>query len=566
MPSARTQSVVAVAGVALFLVLGFGLFGSTGHDDSHITYWVAHALEKTGRLVNYNGARVEQSSSLAQVVLLATLAAVTRLDIPTLGPVTSIGFGVAAIVLTGRLTRRLAPEAPPLAELVTASFASFVYWGFGGLETTLFAASALWLILAWDGYLAEPGRRPVHAALATLVFLAARPEAPLVLGCACVLMLGYAWRWRQGRERVYVAIGVCAAQAAALFAFRRLYFGALFPNPVYTKATRIEVERGLAYLWAQLGPPGLWLLGAAVLGVCVAAVDALRAGGRPAASLTVGVALGYAGFVVLTGGDWMTGGRFVAHFAPLLAVLAVVGVARVLRGRRWATAAVCAGVASNLWGTLALANGNSTGRPLWSTGRLREQVDARVGPRGYSWFELANKVHLRDATVSAEMVDLVGALRRKHPDRKLTLMASQAGMVVYHAFAAHPQALHFVDMCSLATRDFVTCLPPSELDRRQVGLQLHFDRYFRRREAIDAQCGTRRPDVVFALGHRGIEAVLTRNGYVIVYSQRGPITNQGLGEKWLRSQLGSDEFIAVDRELFEGVDYPVKPPFVWNIR
>ncbi|AUX28516.1 MULTISPECIES: hypothetical protein [Sorangium] len=61
-------SAVVIAVIAAFVLLGFVLLSAPGHDDSHITYWAAHTLEEHGQILNYNGERVEQSSSLAHVL------------------------------------------------------------------------------------------------------------------------------------------------------------------------------------------------------------------------------------------------------------------------------------------------------------------------------------------------------------------------------------------------------------------------------------------------------------------------------------------------------------------
>ena len=59
-PSSASSSpwrrTIAFAPAALPL-LGLVLYGSTGHDDSHLTYWSAHALARFGEIVNYNGER-----------------------------------------------------------------------------------------------------------------------------------------------------------------------------------------------------------------------------------------------------------------------------------------------------------------------------------------------------------------------------------------------------------------------------------------------------------------------------------------------------------------------------
>jgi hypothetical protein len=61
------------------------LCGSTGHDDSHITFWQAHTLLAEGQLLNYNGERLEQSSSLLAIVLTALLSLLTPLSIVNSG-------------------------------------------------------------------------------------------------------------------------------------------------------------------------------------------------------------------------------------------------------------------------------------------------------------------------------------------------------------------------------------------------------------------------------------------------------------------------------------------------
>jgi hypothetical protein len=566
--SLRAHAPTAAA-IAIFLLIGLVLYGSAGHDDSHITYWAALALRRFGKIVNYNGDRVEQSSSLAHVVLLALLGALTRLDMPALGPITSIAGGAATVALSAPLAARLAPAAPAArwgAALCVATAASFVYWSFGGLETTLFTAAALVFLITAARYLEAPSRRPLaRAAAVTLLLLCARPEAPLVVACTLIVALAHAAHRRALRPALVLA-AVAAAEALLVFGFRRAYFGAFFPNPVYTKATGLEPAGGLRYLAANLLPAGAGIVAFAVLGLALAAKDAVvEKEARFPAVLTGAFVIAYTGFIVLTGGDWMAGGRFVAHVLPLLCVLAAAAAARVIGRARWTAAAVAILVAANLYGVFALADGVSLGRPIWSTSGLRAGVDARVGPRGYSWFELVNKVHLRDTTIAASLVDVVSALRKARPDRVLTVMSSQAGMVAYHAFAQHYGAIRFLDTCSLVTRDLLSCLPASKFDRRQVGMQLPIDRYFRDEAAIDAQCGTRRPDIVFGLGHRGIEPVLERHGYTIVVHQRGRIDNEGWGKRF-KTPLDADEFIAVDSALLAGVDFPVQPAWTWDIR
>lgn len=62
-----------LAACLLVLVAGFFVYGATGHDDAHITFWAAHTLSSHGNITNYNGEYVQQSSSLLLTLLLAAI-------------------------------------------------------------------------------------------------------------------------------------------------------------------------------------------------------------------------------------------------------------------------------------------------------------------------------------------------------------------------------------------------------------------------------------------------------------------------------------------------------------
>ena len=57
-------------GWVLLLASGLFVFGPTAYDDSHITFSAAQNLADFGEVLNINGERTEQSSTLLQVLLL----------------------------------------------------------------------------------------------------------------------------------------------------------------------------------------------------------------------------------------------------------------------------------------------------------------------------------------------------------------------------------------------------------------------------------------------------------------------------------------------------------------
>ena len=91
----------------------FGLLcGSTGHDDSHITFWQAHALLNSGELHNYNGERLEQSSSLLMTLLTALAALITRLSIVDSGYLLNLSAAFFTLWLVWRLAQQSAIAKP----------------------------------------------------------------------------------------------------------------------------------------------------------------------------------------------------------------------------------------------------------------------------------------------------------------------------------------------------------------------------------------------------------------------------------------------------------------------
>ena len=97
------------SGILLFI--GIALFPSAGRDDSHITYWSAYALSNFGEILNYNGDRIEQSSSLLHVLLLAAVHLVSRVDLVVLGRVLSVLCAIATLAAVKRLGQRMSSAA-----------------------------------------------------------------------------------------------------------------------------------------------------------------------------------------------------------------------------------------------------------------------------------------------------------------------------------------------------------------------------------------------------------------------------------------------------------------------
>jgi hypothetical protein len=263
--------VVLVVPTAFFLVAGFRLFVSTGRDDAHITYWPAYALARFGEIVNYNGERVEQSSSLLHVLLLALFRKLTGVEVATLGKLSSILAGVGTLLLAYVLIRKMADRATAFAgSMLVAACGYFLYWSYGGLETTLVCCAGMWLILEVGSYLTSGGTASrVRVTAPMVVFALVRPESPLVLIGLLVMTVLISWIMRTGpatidvrtlRLRALKLLGIAATICTLLVALRLLYFGRAFPQPVTAKHVTLSSRtllEGLAYLKTSVFGEGL---------------------------------------------------------------------------------------------------------------------------------------------------------------------------------------------------------------------------------------------------------------------------------------------------------------------
>lgn len=571
----------------LALTAGLALFLSTGHDDAYITFWSAHSLLELGEIVNYSGDRVEQSSSLLHTLWLALSAGVTRQPLPVVGYWTGVGFGVLAVFRAQVLCGRLGWGSPPWLPFVVATLPISLYWWFGGLETTLAAWLSVELaIVASD---LSSGRKRWHSASAlgvTVAYLTVRPEAFAVLLSALGAWLLIARgappprairsQAPSGTSPKRDATGETHAGALRLWAlattglflllvvFRLAYFGQAFPQPVYAKVgagLTDSVASGLAYtVKTALFRPYALTFFASLLGAAVLLARRARERGPVDASTLVLLLLGAnTAFVLFAGGDWMRGGRFFAHFAPLALVAGAGAIHETAPGRRAVALVLTLALLANGAGVLALALGESSGRPLWSFLARDAALRAQAG-ESFHWSERANRVRTRDLLFVDAMNRVVDQLlERTEP---VTIMSRQAGMVMFYVAKEHFGRIRFIDAYGLTSPEANALSARLALDRRSTGTQISPPRLI---EALEQDGGAAaRPDVVFDIYPTGPE--LSALGYETVYSQSGsargtPLRLGPLGP----FELGYSvfEFVAVDGRWAEL--FPERPKQLqWN--
>ena len=246
-------------------------------------------------------------------------------------------------------------------------------------------------------------------------------------------------------------------------------------------------------------------------------------------------------FVCTSGGDWMEGGRLIVPILPALVVCWFLATERSAR-----RVAVLALVSANLAGSLWFAHRYSSSSVL---GDSSYRV-ARTDLRGYSPFEIINRVHYRDAV----FLDAASRVVRRYLEvvagRPLTVMSPQAGMVSYHLFTDHPGRLRFIDGHGLASPEFTDCPVTSGWARTQFGVGFRYDLYFSLRGRMESDCGVPGPDVVFDIDDQAGTAAgyVARNGYHVVYRQSGGLPG---APPFSGGDVPLDQYLAVSDRLFD---------------
>jgi hypothetical protein len=560
-----------IVAALLGLALAIALFGQGGQDDTYITYWPARTLAEHGEIVNYNGIRLEQSSSLSLVVLLALLFKLAPLAMPSVGYLTSLAGAACAGLLAVRLARRmgLGSRLGILAAIATAP--SFGYWATSGMETPWVALFALWFI---DELTAPPTRGPcawARLATAALLFAGIRPEAPLLLGGLCAEFVVLA-ALRHGTSEgdglspsaSLQRAGVGLAAIVFVFAFRKLYFDAWWPNPALIKAGGFNLREGAQYLWgvsiqAGVFPILLFLAGA------LRVVTRIPRRGSDVAALVTALGLAQLLFLVASGGDWMTGARFLAPIVPALVLTGFVALEAVARSPRIRTGLVVAYCALNLACSLRLLHlGLSEGQPLWTMRGVIERVEQRIGPSLVARVELLNKIHRRDAVTLSELLPIADAVVAHTPSRRIQVLTGQAGMLAYHLAARHPGRVNILDLWSLTDRQLLDCFPPGSIDSSLWGTMIGSYRPLAEHQQLEARCGLPLPDIFY---NEGLEAHLPKLfaqlGYELVYHQVGRIENSRGG--FFQASYPAYGFIAVKREIAEAIGLTKKPTWRWSL-
>ena len=563
-----------VVSALAFVVLAFLVYGQSGPDDAYITYWPARTLAEHGRIWNYNGVRLEQSSSLSLVVVLAIVYRLTPLSMPAVAFLTSLGFGVFTLWLAERVARRLDLRPSGAVVPVIATVACFGSWATSGMEMSLVAASGLLMVLQLDR-LRDPqaGWRPtVTTALAVLFFAASRPEAPIivvgvVLAGALSLLAARATDGPGLGDRLRALARIVLASASALtvlLAFRRLYFHAWVPNSAALKMGGFDLREGFAYLWDGLALNGFVLGALALVGVVGLTwqLAARRPGGFLLALIGAEM-IGHLGFVIGSGGDWMSGARFLAPAIPSIVILGLAGASLFLNGGSLRAVALVL-VFANLFSVVQFvrASGND-GRPGFLLPAAAQRFHRQFGAHRFGAIELANKVHERDAGTLSNFLPIVARAVAASPDRPIWVITGQAGMMGYYLMSKYFRSAKLLDFWSITTRELYDCLPAGTAPSSKAGSSIGLGQYLDAMPSLEARCGLPRPDFFYneCLPDRDRQ-LLVDHGYRVLYNQVGDVRDLEQSPL-LPAQIGACGYFAVREELAQKLGLGGEKTVAW---
>ncbi|UCE99636.1 MAG: hypothetical protein JSV82_00790 [Planctomycetota bacterium] len=550
----------------LLVFLGIVFFSSAGRDDAYIAYWSSYSLARFGEILNYNGERVEQGSSLLQVLVLAFINALSGINIASLGKILSVLCGVLGLAAVYRLALKVRCQSGFYTALLTATSVYFIYWSFGGLESTIVSLVTLLLILSYGAYVTESRRiHLVCSIVVTPLFATVRPEMPIVLTCILVgtIVVVYLKKHISVSNsetscqvfllRLFKLLGISIIICMLVFAFRIWYFNSLFPQPVSAKSEGVSwmvFKSGAHYFLEQtLMSPSMAII--ALVTTCGVgyAIQKQCTENRISPYILLSLLfLGtYISFIFFSGGDWMEGGRFLVHMLPVAVMFIPFLLNSLIKSRLVLRGTILLLFAVQMQAIVNFAKTQSTGMPVWDGFDHYKSFALEYRASDFSWFERTNRVNMRDIPAVYQLNHIVERLLAYKND-EVHIMSMQMGMVAYYIVKKHFGRVRTVDMRGLTDRIFTGCDITSNLPRSQKGLDLTYQYYFTNREAIEKKSGLDGPDIIFDLfGDLIRPQTVVDYGYRILYVQIGKVHSNS---KWLPGRsIFATQFIAVRNDL-----------------
>lgn len=308
----KIQHIILIASFLAFIALAYIYFPES-IDDAYITLrYSNNLLLGNGPIFNI-GERVEGYSNFSWMVLLAMFGWV-GLPMETAMKVLSFASGLGALALIWKFTKNNFKAglaiATPVILLATSSF--FAVWSVDGLETMFYTMLLTLLVYL---LVTDKTNPLLIGSIAGLVALT-RPEGIMYSLIAVMYLMN-----KNGLISGLKALGVVAIVAGGYELFRIDYFGEFVSNTAIAKV-HWSIDKsleGLQYLNAYNTESGYLILPAAIVGAAACVKNSrLRV---PAIFILAQVL-----FLMVSGGDFMYGYRFIVPVMPCIALLCTAGI------------------------------------------------------------------------------------------------------------------------------------------------------------------------------------------------------------------------------------------------
>ncbi|HCF60353.1 MAG TPA: hypothetical protein DFS52_20430, partial [Myxococcales bacterium] len=324
----RERPTHAALAAAVAMLLGYALWLFTyAEDDAFIIYrYALNAVGGHGFVFN-PGERTEGYSCPLYTFLTAVLMGAPG-DVHFRAKLLGLTFAVATLWATSRLVSLL--DLPPWARaavlVLVGANGNFALAALNGMETSL--QVLLVTMAAWSFVREEKQGAGWTSALWFLAAGLNRAEGGYACACAFLIAARAAWRERSRARRLTWAL-VFAAPMAAFFAWRWWYYGDLLPNTVYAKSVPfgLALAEAPTYLLRTIFPTADRTAMAPAVILWALALRGAISGRLGGAARLLGLLVAARVAIVLrSGGDWMSGWRFMVEALVPWSILTLTGL------------------------------------------------------------------------------------------------------------------------------------------------------------------------------------------------------------------------------------------------
>lgn len=567
----KSTTIKSTGFALLMLALGFALYGSAGHDDSHITFWASYTLSEFGEILNYNGDRVEQSSSLLLTVLIAITSRILFIDVVLAGYLITIASGVLSVFFTAHLCQRINPLITTPSLMLLISSPAFLLWNFSGMESTLAATCLIGFILTWGDYLnntpasntSSPNKKLTLSLLATLCLLSVRPEMSVFI--ASLVFAVFFWRKisrSQSSTSILMFYITITLSIISLLLFRYFYFGQLFPQPVYAKNSGLSTQKLIQSLFYFIISSAHNIT--AFIAILISVIYLLRFLIKPSKILSplqpvqfhlllsLFSVSSYGSFIFLSGGDWMQAARFFVPILPLCCIICcwfLWGNSKYICNRQiYRHIIIIIIISLNINSNIFSLKKQSSGTPLWANIHISPTHQQR-----YSIFEQYNQEHIRDMDVIDTLDNTIQTLLN-HEIYPVKLMSGQAGMVFFYTAKKYFGEVQFYDNHALTEAGLLNCSLVNHVNRSNQGLFFSFDAFFALQPQLQNECSIPEPDILYGINDltRKLPQRMELFSYQLIHKEKGQmlVNNTALPIKL----LASPNFIMIKNNLISSLD------------